>query len=208
MVKAALLLCLLAFCAVAATSGTPLHCWEKPSFCKERDCPRFETVDKADGYETRKYEEAVWAWVEFEDVRDPQEATMMGVAELFNYFAGNNSESKQIEMGTPLARNFSVYEGKSSSGMSAALGRRRRQHMDMVVKVFLPYSYQDGKEQPPKPNSEHVHFPAWTAHKDDKDFLEDWFVCSIYDPPTELYDRHNEVLLSAEGGHKKQQHKS
>lgn len=46
MMKAALLLCLLAFCAGAATSGTPLHDWEKPSFCKERDCTRFETVSR------------------------------------------------------------------------------------------------------------------------------------------------------------------
>ncbi|KAL4436820.1 hypothetical protein ABPG75_003959 [Micractinium tetrahymenae] len=104
--------------------------------------------------------------------------------------------------------------------------RRRRQHMDI---------YQDGTEQPPKPNSKHVHvdkFPAWTAHvrgfegwptaanfrkhanklmkyleEDDKDFLEDWFVCSIYDPPTELFNRYNEVLYSAEAGHKKRHRK-
>lgn len=45
MLKAALVQCLLASCAIAGTVSTaPLSDWEKPTFCKDRDCPRFETV--------------------------------------------------------------------------------------------------------------------------------------------------------------------
>lgn len=46
MTGAALFVCLLAFCASAATS-TPINDWEKPAFCKDRDCPRYETVSQA-----------------------------------------------------------------------------------------------------------------------------------------------------------------
>ncbi|KAL4436819.1 hypothetical protein ABPG75_003958 [Micractinium tetrahymenae] len=199
MVKAALLLCLLAFCASAATAaarGLPVADWEKPPFCKDRDCPRFETVKKADGYETRKYEEAIWAWVEFEDVRDPQEATMIGVAELVNYLSGNNSESKQIEMGTPLARNFSVYEGRHSDGSTSALGRFPAWTAHVRGFEGWPTAANFRK---------HANKLMKYLEEDDKDFLED----CIYDPPTELFNRYNEaaqleewdiVLYDAPGG--------
>lgn len=34
--------------------------WAKPKWCKERDCPRFELINDAKGYQTRKYEPAIW----------------------------------------------------------------------------------------------------------------------------------------------------
>lgn len=103
----------------------------------------------------------------------------------------------------------------------------------MHIKFYLPYTYQDGPAMPPKPNnSKEVavdRFPAWHSHvrsfegfptplkfmehfealtdrldEKDEDYSTQWAVFSVYNSPTELEDRHNEVLLPAWGGkHKK-----
>lgn len=45
---------------------------------------------KGNGYETRKYEPALYAWVEVKDVARHEEETMRAFALLFHYFLGDN----------------------------------------------------------------------------------------------------------------------
>jgi hypothetical protein len=89
----------------------------------------------------------------------------------------------------------------------------------------LPYMYQDGPGAPPKPSNSEVQverFDEWTAHvrefggfpsglafmreyealrdalekDDERDFgKHDWAIFSVYNEPTELEGRHNEVLV-------------
>ncbi|EFN55487.1 hypothetical protein CHLNCDRAFT_133859 [Chlorella variabilis] len=211
--------------------------WKQPAFCKDWDCPKYEEVEKADGYETRKYEEAMWAWVQAKG-DDMEEsvlmsdaalagaggmATLQAHAELLAYFNGANKGSKTIPMGTPMAHNISRRDRKGD--VAEALGRKRKEDVEVTVKMYLPYNFQEGKEEAPKPSSKNVKvdkFPEWTAHvrsfdgfptrrkfkehartlmdyleEDNKDYSDEWAVF-----------RHNEVLFPAEASHHRRSSKA
>ncbi|GAB4818132.1 hypothetical protein N2152v2_005178 [Parachlorella kessleri] len=246
--------------------------WEKPEWCRDHDCPKFKVVNSADGYETRTYEPATWAYVKMKGVRHPDEAVMEGFAHLFKYINGDNEAGDNIPMTVPVAHNMSLHHRRrhganhqahrmmaptaglpldvdplmsfetspaeraeeAAKGVISWLkglvergrGRRREREIDITVKFFLPYAYQEGGDkEAPKPKSDEVkvqEFPEWTAHvrsfdgfpsahsfmenyrelvdaleDDDQDYSNDWAVFSIYNGPTELENRHNEVLLPA-----------
>lgn len=149
---------------------------------------------------------------------------------LLRYFQGENERQEMIPMSVPIAHNITI---KREKKMGITFDRRRPPKMDITIKFYLPFTYQDGPGTPPHPNADEVHvdrFPEWTAHvrefegfpthrafkrhykdlverldDEGEDFATSWALFSVYNEPKEPEEeRHNEVLLPAWSEKKKQ----
>ncbi|KAI7838383.1 hypothetical protein COHA_007840 [Chlorella ohadii] len=73
--------------------------------------------------------------------------SLQASAEVFNYFLGGNKDQKTIEMGAPLAHNFTMRERKAGwgpgdwapSGWTTVDRRKGKPHLDVTVKMYLHY---------------------------------------------------------------------
>merc|ERR1712179_711696 len=89
-------LVLLCACVVVALAGTVPQTekkndwegWEKPAFCRTNDCPVYDLVETAEGYEKRSYKAGQWVSTEIEDIDYPESNPMF--MRLFRYISGTN----------------------------------------------------------------------------------------------------------------------
>ncbi|RUS87464.1 hypothetical protein EGW08_004780 [Elysia chlorotica] len=87
--------------AVIAASLVAVQGMSKPSFCKNYDCPPFDT-QKVNGIERRTYGET--KWVGTSKVASSSDSASNGMfMKLFKYIQGENSAGKKIKMTVPVA---------------------------------------------------------------------------------------------------------
>ncbi|PRW57857.1 hypothetical protein C2E21_3681 [Chlorella sorokiniana] len=102
--------------------------------------------------------------------------------------------------------------------------RKGNAHLDVTAKMYLPYTSRTARRRRPSPaptKCTSMSFrsgrptcaagragpPTTTsrrksAQKDDRDFSDDWVICSVYNSGHEISHRYNEVLFPAEPGKK------
>lgn len=180
---------------------------EKPAFCRSYECPPFKAVNKTADYELRCYSSQ--NWVSTSDFGYP---TPMGYTSsqmfmrLFRYISGANSEKTKIKMTVPVLMRV---EGKGS----------RKQ---MVMSFYVPEKFQKNTPKPtdPKVKMESKKFCAYVRSfsgytifyktiQDQANALKksldsvglqdtyngDVVMSAGYNKPTDLFGRHNEVML-------------
>ena len=187
---------------------------DRPWFCHGLDCPRYSVVDSCDAYETREYEEGVWATTSIEAYNYAM-AVSIGFRRLFKYIDGANEDDVKIPMTAPVLAD-----------VTPSCGPFCKQTFN--VSFFVPFHMQ---ESPPTPRDKDIEVtcsPAFTAYvasaggykldefslskmageladaldADDKKFISDHFFIAGYDPPFRVTGRHTEVwfLADEDGG--------
>ncbi|WVZ72768.1 hypothetical protein U9M48_021177 [Paspalum notatum var. saurae] len=79
--------------------------------CERIECPAYEVVDSANGFEIRRYTDAVWvSTAPIEDISFVA-ATRTGFLQLFNYIQGKNAYNATIEMTAPVLTRVSPSDG-------------------------------------------------------------------------------------------------
>ena len=66
--------------------------WEKPAFCRTNDCPVYDLVETAEGYEKRSYKAGQWVSTEIEGIDFIEPNPMF--QRLFRYISGANDRGK------------------------------------------------------------------------------------------------------------------
>ncbi|XP_050220380.1 uncharacterized protein LOC126670646 [Mercurialis annua] len=73
-----------------------------PPTCNRIECPSYDVIDVANGYEIRRYNSSLWMTTSpIEDI-SLVDATRTGFLQLFDYIQGKNSYGEQIEMTAPV----------------------------------------------------------------------------------------------------------
>ncbi|KAM3931929.1 heme-binding protein 2-like [Leptodactylus fuscus] len=176
-----------------------------PSFCRTRDCPRYQLVKQYDNFELRQYEETRW-------VTTPVNQDIIGIGmaksfwRLFYYINGTNAEEQTMNMTVPVVMHMPLKEQSAEK---------------FTMSFFVPHEL----ENPPKPSDPAVYletlpassvyvksFGGYAIHatfvKQAKalaeelrslglEFDDTYFVRVGYNAPFELFDRHNEVWYLA-----------
>ncbi|RMZ56709.1 hypothetical protein APUTEX25_002798 [Auxenochlorella protothecoides] len=137
-------------------SSGPIE-WKPPSFCNEKECPRYKELHDGDGFELRTYEAAEWAMTTVGKEHEPIAALFAGIGNLVSYFAGANEANQTIEGTVPFVQAFHLpfhehgghHHRKHGRDGDPPHHRRHRQH-DYVFALYIPRDLQ-GKA--PKPSN-------------------------------------------------------
>jgi hypothetical protein len=107
-----------------------------------RSCPSFTTRTTASDLEVRTYDTLKWAStdVEADSVTD---AGGIAFGRLFGYLSGANTESKKIDMTSPVLNYIQPGSGPNCNNT-------------FTVSFFVPWEYQT-EEGPPAPTAEDVY---------------------------------------------------
>lgn len=82
-----------------------------PPSCERIECPAYDVVDAANGFEIRRYKDAMWAsTAPIEDI-SLVAATRSGFLQLFKYIQGKNAYNATIEMTAPVLTRVSPSDG-------------------------------------------------------------------------------------------------
>lgn len=96
---------------VAATLLVAVVAAAVPPTCERIECPAYEVVDSANGFEIRRYTDAMWiTTAPIEDISFVA-ATRTGFLQLFNYIQGKNAYNETIEMTAPVLTRVSPSDG-------------------------------------------------------------------------------------------------
>lgn len=182
---------------------------KKPWFCRGKDCPHFDVEHKAEGYELRTYEKA--AWVTYNTTGLKFELAMgRAFTGLYRYFSGNNKGEHKMDLTTPYVTEMNVTEGSTTTERNYTIG------------LLVPHEFQDDVPKPTLDTLEIVHIPETSFYvkevggfateatfleernklrdalkTDGRSYDEDTFFAAVYDAPTKLTDRYNEVWIRA-----------
>ncbi|XP_062190079.1 uncharacterized protein LOC133893127 [Phragmites australis] len=134
-----LLLLSAALLAVAAAATVP------PPSCERIECPAYEVVDSANGFEIRRYTDAMWvSTAPIEDISFVA-ATRTGFLQLFNYIQGKNAYNETIEMTAPVLTQVSPSDGPFCAS-------------SFVVSFYVP-----AKNQVDPPPAEGLRVQRWAG---------------------------------------------
>ncbi|XP_052702441.1 heme-binding protein 2-like [Crassostrea angulata] len=180
----------------------------KPSFCRDLDCPKYTVLQSFPGFELRRYEMS--QWVATKDLVTRYDALKNSnmFYKLFHYISGKNTLGMKMPMTAPVLRT--VIPG---------VGRNNQQTM-MEMHFMIPHNMQPF---PPAPTDPTVYittlppldvyvksFGGFTNHRMNLMKVEelknqinnrnlfhgDHFYTAGYDGPRSM-NRHNEVWLVA-----------
>ncbi|KAF8714321.1 hypothetical protein HU200_027785 [Digitaria exilis] len=137
LVSAVVALAVLAAAAAAAV----------PPTCERIECPAYEVVDSANGFEIRRYTDAMWAsTAPIEDISFVS-ATRSGFLQLFNYIQGKNAYNETIEMTAPVLTEVSPSDGPFCAS-------------SFVVSFYVP-----AKNQPDPPPADGLRVRRWAGDR-------------------------------------------
>ncbi|XP_018428747.1 PREDICTED: heme-binding protein 2-like [Nanorana parkeri] len=179
--------------------------YQKPKFCGQADCPKYEVVKKYDKFEHRAYEATRW-------VKTPLERDFFGLGmmksfrRLFKYITGSNAEEMKINMTVPVAMYVPLTKPPAGNSTMA---------------FFVPHDVED----PPQPTDPDVYLenaPAMSAYVRSfggyaldptyskeavvlaeelrslgYEFYDSFYLRCGYNDPFTFFDRHNEVWFIA-----------
>ncbi|KAK1663019.1 hypothetical protein QYE76_051178 [Lolium multiflorum] len=96
--------------AAAATLAVVAGAAVAPS-CERIECPAYDVVDGANGFEIRRYTDAMWvSTAPIEDISFV-DATRSGFLQLFKYIQGQNAYNETIEMTAPVLTKVAPSDG-------------------------------------------------------------------------------------------------
>lgn len=96
--------------AAAATLAVVAGAAVAPS-CERIECPAYDVVDGANGFEIRRYTDAMWvSTAPIEDISFV-DATRSGFLQLFKYIQGKNAYNETIEMTAPVLTKVAPSDG-------------------------------------------------------------------------------------------------
>ncbi|XP_056423558.1 heme-binding protein 1-like isoform X2 [Hyla sarda] len=174
-----------------------------PSFCNGVECPKYHLVKKYSGFEHRQYDATQWIST---PVTLDGEGISIHYKHLLQYISGFNSAGVHLSITAPVL-------------IMIQLGKDNPENNTMSI--FLSANLKD----PPMPSNPIVSlqsypkaslyvrsFDGYALAEDYRkhiealteqltalglDFNKSFFACNIYDPPTKLTNRHNEVWVVA-----------
>ncbi|KAG8045660.1 hypothetical protein GUJ93_ZPchr0008g12267 [Zizania palustris] len=118
-----------------------------PPTCERIECPAYEVLDGANGFEIRRYSDAMWvSTAPIEDISFVA-ATRTGFLQLFNYIQGKNAYNETIEMTAPVLTQVAPSDGPFCAS-------------SFVVSFYVPK-----KNQPDPPPAEGLHVQKWAGAK-------------------------------------------
>jgi len=182
--------------------------FQKPTFCHDLDCPKFEVLEKTDKFEKRRYSPSVWVATEIYTMTysRPQQQGMF--FKLFDYIAGNNSMGMKINMTAPVVTeiihgagpdcesNFTMHfmvpfdlQANPPQPTEAGVFIKRVPEMTVYVRSYGGYDNDDTKRD----NLVMLSNDLTTANKQ---FRDDVFLTAGYDGPY-AFIRHNEIWIAA-----------
>ncbi|KAL4450088.1 hypothetical protein ABPG77_010757 [Micractinium sp. CCAP 211/92] len=202
----------------ALSAGVGVERWRRPDFCGKYDCPPYRRKERTDNWEMRRYESGKWIMTNVSDTKY-ELAYTKAATKLLKYFKGSNSENKTFDVTTPTFASVKLENGGE--------GTERNYNFSL----WLPEEVQRHTPQPTDADLKVVKLPCidWYIRvfggfatestilkeakglmdmldEEGRDFDNDIVVVAVYDPPTKLLSRHNEVLFVA-GKNKKWQRK-
>ncbi|XP_069810612.1 heme-binding protein 2-like [Dendropsophus ebraccatus] len=177
---------------------------QRPAFCGDNDCPKYQVVNQYEGFELRQYDASRWVTTDME-----QDMFGFGMVKsfrrLFKYINGSNAEGLNIKMTVPVLINVPL--------------------KTPTVKSSMSFYISNEVENPPQPTDPEVYlenFPPFSVYvkpfggyavgfiyssqakalaKDlkahDLDFNDAYVVRAGYNDPFTLFNRHNEVWYIA-----------
>ncbi|XP_070532466.1 uncharacterized protein [Ptychodera flava] len=178
----------------------------RPSFCSA-ECPEFEILCAHDKYEVRRYITGTWASTKVRGLT-LTEATSRGYWKLRSYIQGANDQGVRIPMTTPVLMT-EISRRQSTWAMK-----------DYTVSFFLPKELWDNVPKPTdrkvsiKETKEFIAFVsvfdgfatepipyqksqdlAKILTENKEPYATGYYYTAVYNRPTVLEDRHNEVWL-------------
>ena len=169
--------------------------WDRPSFCREGDCPVFRELPAGDGYEARRYPATEWSSV--------GAGRRSGFMSLFRYISGANAEDRRIPMTTPVLttsypgiegaedRMSFWIEGKDQPGPAPSeegVTVEEWPEMDVFVVSYSGWSSGEREER-------YADRLKGMLERDGRDYNDSVVIAASYDSPMTFFGRHNEVWL-------------
>ena len=169
--------------------------WDRPSFCREGDCPRFEKLPAGDGYEARRYPATEWV--------STAEGQRSGFMSLFGYISGDNAEDRRIPMTSPVLmtsypgaegaedRMSFWIEGQDQPGPAASeegITVEEWPEMDVFVVSYGGWSSSEREER-------YADRLKEMLERDGREYNDSVVIAAGYNSPMTFFGRHNEVWL-------------
>ncbi|DBA72585.1 TPA: hypothetical protein ACH3X2_010338 [Trebouxia sp. C0005] len=208
------ILCTAVLTGTSASRLISLHVLSRPTvrdgppFCHGHECPPFTVLESTSRYQLRQYEDAKYVETTIEG-SGASAAVTKGYTRLFRYISGNNVDNAKIDMTSPVI----IFE-RSSDGFKSA-------EKNYTIAFYLPQQFQ-GEAPAPKDNAINIiDVPCATLYvkefggfgtnamkmaqalrqdliQDSISFQDGAFAYALYDPPTKLWNRHNEIWVAAD----------
>uniref|UniRef100_A0ACD5VGR3 Uncharacterized protein n=1 Tax=Avena sativa TaxID=4498 RepID=A0ACD5VGR3_AVESA len=116
-----------------------------PPSCERIECPAYDVVDGANGFEIRRYKDAMWvSTAPIEDISFV-DATRSGFLQLFKYIQGQNAFNETIEMTAPVLTRVAPSDGPFCAS-------------SFVVSFYVP-----AKNQADPPPAEGLSVQRWAG---------------------------------------------
>lgn len=185
----------------------------RPRFCGRSDCPRFRLMKEYRGYELRCYPPYSWVTTK-NDVLDSKDFGGM-FKRLIAYIKGKNSRRAKLPMKTPVGvtMKYNITDHKTKSMMSFFLSgaccprcncHRRGPPKPLDPKVFIMRTpefcaYVRSFDGWVMSRGWSYYKQLWYLTKDlQRDGKDDYYAKGLsgfagYNPPWQLFNRHNEV---------------
>jgi len=178
----------------------------KPSFCKDHDCPKYTVISSNDKYELRSYETSYWVTSPMKASNYWQDriATTQVFWKLFGYITGKNVEETKMPMTAPVLNYhmkdqvtmafmipFSLYN-KAPAPTDSSVRLYTSPAMQVYVKAYSGEGWNPADVQ----SAMLTEFRADLA-ADNIDISDDTFYVAGYDGPTvKHFDRHHEIWIA------------
>merc|ERR1719214_386740 len=145
--------------------------WDRPSFCREGDCPRFEKLPAGDGYEARRYPATEWV-----STAEGQRSGLMT-----SYPGAEGAEDRM---------SFWI-EGQDQPGPAASeegVTVEEWPEMDVFVVSYGGWSSSEREER-------YADRLKEMLERDGREYNDSVVIAAGYNSPMTFFGRHNEVWL-------------
>ncbi|XP_069810476.1 heme-binding protein 2-like [Dendropsophus ebraccatus] len=174
---------------------------QRPVFCGDNDCPKYQLVKQYEGFEHRKYDATQWIST---SVLAGKQSINIGFWNIFQYFNGSNSAGLKMKPTVPLVimvpgnqtvnLTMSAFLSESLKNppkpLKSTLSLHKYPEASLYVRSFGGFASKEDF-------ATHISALAEELTTLDLPFDDSFVACNIYDPPEKRSDRHNEVWLLA-----------
>merc|ERR1711915_122302 len=181
--------------------------WEdKPSFCKDHDCPKYTVVSTNDKYEVRSYEKSYWVTTRMPAKNYWQDkiGSRQAFWRLFGYITGNNDQGMKMAMTAPVLKYHMKDEVVMAFMIPYSMYGKAPEPTDSKVTLFISPAMQvyvktySGEGW----NPDYVQAAALKQFRsdlsaDDVEVTGETFYVAGYDGPSvRHFDRHHEIWIA------------
>ncbi|KAG2449498.1 hypothetical protein HYH02_005642 [Chlamydomonas schloesseri] len=194
--------------AIAGAAGDGAGGWSPPAFCRGKDCPEFEVLQTRGDVELRRYKKAHWISTNVTGAKWG-DAYDEGYQRLQDYIKGGNVDGRKLPQTNPSFTLVYVSDPRAHALSST-----------FTIEYFVPFELQD---TPPAPTSSDLavtpveqqevwvlSFGGFATEDvvvtrgfdflanltgDQVDVATEYFGVALYDQPSRLLNRHNELWV-------------